>query len=54
MFVTIYHCICVKTNETRRMIGEKEIAQMKNTAYIINTARVGLLSRCALLRSEIS
>jgi len=37
-----------ETNETRRMIGEKEIAQMKNTAYIINTARGGLIDHDAL------
>ena len=37
-----------ETNETRGMIGEKEISKMKKTAYIINTARGGLIDHDAL------
>jgi D-3-phosphoglycerate dehydrogenase len=37
-----------ETDETRGMIGEKEIALMKKTAYIINTARGGLINHNAL------
>ncbi|HAF62009.1 MAG TPA: hypothetical protein DCK95_06755 [Anaerolineaceae bacterium] len=37
-----------ETDETRGMIGEKEISKMKKTAYIINTARGGLIDHDAL------
>lgn len=37
-----------ETDETRGIIGGKEIAKMKNTAYIINTARGGLIDHDAL------
>jgi D-3-phosphoglycerate dehydrogenase len=36
------------TEETRAMIGEPELAAMKPTAYLINTARGGLLDETAL------
>lgn len=37
-----------ETDETRGMISEKEISKMKKTAYIINTARGGLIDHDAL------
>jgi D-3-phosphoglycerate dehydrogenase len=36
------------TDETRAMIGEAELRAMKPTAYLINTARGGLLDESAL------
>ena len=37
------------TEETRGMIGKKEISKMKNGAYLINTARGGIIDEEALL-----
>ena len=37
------------TNETRSLIGSKEFAQMKSTAYLINVARGGVVDHNALL-----
>jgi D-3-phosphoglycerate dehydrogenase len=37
-----------KTNETRNMIGEKELAMMKQGVIIINTARGGIIDEEAL------
>ena len=44
--------IHVRLSETTRgMIGEKELRAMKKSAYIINTARAGLVDLDALLRA---
>jgi D-3-phosphoglycerate dehydrogenase len=37
------------TNETHHLFGEAAFAKMKKTAYIINTARGGLIDEAALL-----
>lgn len=39
------------TPETEKMLGEAEIAMMKPTAYLINTARAGLVDEEALVRA---
>jgi D-3-phosphoglycerate dehydrogenase len=39
------------TDETRAMIGEAELRAMKPTAYLINTARGGLLDESALYKA---
>lgn len=39
------------TNETRGMIGEKELKLMKKTAYIINTARGPIIQEEALYKA---
>ncbi len=39
------------TQETRGMVGEKELASMKKGAYVINTARGGIVSEPALLKA---
>jgi D-3-phosphoglycerate dehydrogenase / 2-oxoglutarate reductase len=39
------------TNETRQMIGHAELALMKPTAFLINTARGGLVDHTALARA---
>jgi D-3-phosphoglycerate dehydrogenase len=41
----------VLTDETRGMIGEKELSRMKPTAILINTARGGLVDEDALARA---
>ena len=45
-FVTIHARL---TESNKNMIGEKELALMKPTAYLINTARAGLVDQNALL-----
>lgn len=47
-FVSIHSPL---TNETRGMIGEKELKLMKNTAYIINTARGPIIQEKALYKA---
>jgi phosphoglycerate dehydrogenase-like enzyme len=39
------------TQETRHLIGEKELKKMKSTAYIINIARGGIIDEDALVRA---
>ncbi|MGE5304991.1 MAG: hydroxyacid dehydrogenase [Alphaproteobacteria bacterium] len=47
-FVTIH---CPLTRETKAMIGAKEIASMKRSAYLINAARGGIVDEKALCRA---
>lgn len=39
------------TSETRHLIGDRELALMKSTAYLINTARGGLVDHRALAQA---
>jgi D-3-phosphoglycerate dehydrogenase len=39
------------TNETRRLIGARELALMKPTAYLINTSRGAVIDEAALFRA---
>jgi phosphoglycerate dehydrogenase-like enzyme len=41
----------VLTSKSRGLIGRKEIAQMQKTAYLINTARGGLVDEAELVRA---
>ncbi|MBO5197771.1 MAG: D-glycerate dehydrogenase [Lachnospiraceae bacterium] len=45
-FVSLH---CRLTDETRGLIGEKELRSMKSSAYLINTGRAGLVDANALL-----
>jgi D-3-phosphoglycerate dehydrogenase len=47
-FVTLH---CPLTPETRDIIGEKELASMKPSAYLINAARGGIANEEALCRA---
>lgn len=47
-FLTIH---CPLTTETYGMVGEKELALMKKGAYVINTARGGIVNEQALYRA---
>ncbi|MBI3850406.1 MAG: C-terminal binding protein [Verrucomicrobia bacterium] len=40
---------CPLTRETQHMIGEREMAWMKPTAFIVNTARVAIIKKAAIL-----
>ena len=40
---------CPKTDETTGMVGAKELAAMKATAYVVNTARGGIVDEGALV-----
>ncbi len=42
---------CPLTDETRGLIGEKQFAAMKKTAYLINVARGGLVETPALIKA---
>jgi D-3-phosphoglycerate dehydrogenase / 2-oxoglutarate reductase len=44
-FVTVH---CPLTDETRGLIGEKQLALMKPSAYVINAARGGIIDEIAL------
>lgn len=46
--------VCLQTplnQETHRLIGEKELKQMKPTAYLINTARGAVVDEAALIKA---
>jgi phosphoglycerate dehydrogenase-like enzyme len=47
-FITIHAPL---TEETKGMIGKNEISKMKNGAYLINTARGGIIDEEALLNA---
>jgi D-3-phosphoglycerate dehydrogenase / 2-oxoglutarate reductase len=47
-FVTIH---CPLNRETRGMVGEKDLASMKPSAYLINAARGGIVDEAALCRA---
>jgi D-3-phosphoglycerate dehydrogenase len=47
-FVTLH---CPLTQETSRMIGDKELSLMKRSAYFINAARGGIVDEEALYRA---
>jgi len=47
-FVTLHQPL---TAETRHMIGEKQFAKMKPTAFIINTARGAVIDEAAMVRA---
>jgi glycerate dehydrogenase len=46
--VDILSLHCPLTDQTRNLIGTKELAKMKNTALLINTARGGIVDEQAL------
>ena len=39
---------CLKNDETNGMVGATELAAMKNTAFVVNTARGGIVDEAAL------
>jgi glyoxylate reductase len=47
-FVSLHPAL---TSETRHMIGDKEFAKMKPSAFIINTARGAIIDEAALVRA---
>jgi D-3-phosphoglycerate dehydrogenase len=47
-YVTLHAAL---TEETRHLIGGKELSVMKKTAYLINTARGGLIDESALVKA---
>ncbi len=47
-FLTVH---CPLTQETKGMVGKKELAWMKKGAYVINTARGGIVNEKALLEA---
>ncbi len=47
-FVTLH---AVETPETRGLIGEAQLRMMRSTAYLVNTARGGLIDEGALAKS---
>lgn len=47
-FITIHMPV---TKQTLKMIGEEELSLMKKTAYVINTARGGIIDENALLQA---
>ena len=42
---------CALTPETRHLIGERELAMMKRSAYLVNTARGPIVDEPALIRA---
>jgi phosphoglycerate dehydrogenase-like enzyme len=47
-FITVN---CPLTEETRHLIGKKEISKMKDGAFLVNTARGGIIDEDALLEA---
>jgi len=47
-FITLHARL---TENSKNLLGEKEIFLMKSTAYIINTARAGLINQSALINA---
>jgi D-3-phosphoglycerate dehydrogenase len=47
-FLTIH---CPLTQETKGMVGKKELARMKKGAYVVNAARGGIVNEKALLEA---
>ena len=47
-FLTVH---CPLTQETKGMVGKKELARMKKGAYVVNTARGGIVNEKALLEA---
>jgi len=50
-FITVN---CPLTNSTRDLIGKEEIAKMKDDAFLVNTARGGIINEQALLDAVLS
>jgi D-3-phosphoglycerate dehydrogenase len=42
---------CLLNDKTRHLIGEKELRKMKKTAFLINTARGGIIDESALIKA---
>lgn len=42
---------CGLSSDTEKLIGEKELASMKESAFLINTARSGLVDQAALIEA---
>ena len=42
---------CLKNTETNGMVGSSELAAMKKTAYVVNTARGGIVDETALFEA---
>jgi phosphoglycerate dehydrogenase-like enzyme len=47
-FVSIH---CPLNSKTRNLVGERELAMMKNTSFLINTARGGIVNEDALFEA---
>ena len=47
-FLTVH---CPLTQETKGIVGKKELARMKKGAYVVNTARGGIVNEKALLEA---
>jgi D-3-phosphoglycerate dehydrogenase len=47
-FLTVH---CPLTQETKGMVGKNELARMKKGAYVVNTARGGIVNEKALLEA---
>ena len=44
-------CCCPLTDETRGILGEKELQIMKDTSYLVNVARGGVVDEKALIKA---
>jgi phosphoglycerate dehydrogenase-like enzyme len=42
---------CPLNDETHHMIGERELAQLKPSAFVVNTARGGIIEKTAILNA---